>query len=189
MANRAQPRMGLVSSYDPDRYAVKVKLQPEGIETGWMPLTSLSVGNKFGIFSPPALGDQIFIAFLEGSGGSPVAVGGVYSDEDRPVVDGIGGCPAGETWIVHSSGARIRLLNDGTMEVQQQGGTRLQLNPDGSIDLNAPTLRVGGLGQTFRRLLDERFHAWCTTHTHPNVGPPNGPPSLDASATTQLRGA
>lgn len=189
VGNVAQPRFGIVSSYDPSAYAVKVRLQPENVETGWVPLTSLAVGNKFGIFAPPAIGDQIFLAFAEGSGGNPVALGGVYSGEDRPVVDEIGGCPAGELRIVHSSGARLRFLGDGTIEVQQQGGTQLVLRPDGTVDLNAPTLRIGGLGAVFRRLLDERFWAWVVGHSHPNTGPPNAPPTLDASATSALKGA
>ena len=30
-------RVGLVSSYDPKQRAVKVQLQPEGTQTGWIP--------------------------------------------------------------------------------------------------------------------------------------------------------
>jgi hypothetical protein len=30
-------RVGLVSSYDPKQHAVKVQLQPEGTQTGWIP--------------------------------------------------------------------------------------------------------------------------------------------------------
>lgn len=189
LGNVAQPRMGLVSSYDPDRYSVKVRLQPEGTETGWMPMASPGVGNGFGIFAPPALGDQVLVLHQEGSSGSPVAVAGIYSDADRPVVEGLGGCPAGEKWIVHQSGARIRFQADGTLEIRQQGGTQLVLRPDGTVDLNAPTLRVGGMDAVFRRLLDERFWSWAVTHVHPNTGGPLNPPTLDASATTALKGA
>jgi hypothetical protein len=91
--------------------------------------------------------------------------------------------------IRHQSEARIRLLEDGTVELWQQGGTQLKLNPDGTVDLNAPTLRIGGEGGSFLKLLDERFHAWATTHVHSNTGPPLAPPPLAASATTNLTGA
>lgn len=189
LSNVAQPRMAIVSSYDPQQYAIKARLQPENTETGWMPLGVPGAGNGFGVFIPPAVGDQVLLVHVEGAGGSPVAVASLYSDEDRPVADEVGGCPANEIRIIHKSKARLRFLSDGTIEIQQKGGTRLQLNPDGTIDLNAPTLRVGGLNAAFRRLLDERFHAWAVSHTHPQVGPPQNPPPLDASATTALKGA
>jgi hypothetical protein len=189
LSNVAQPRMAVVSSYDQDRYAIKARLQPENTETGWMPLGSLSVGNGFGIFAPPAIGDQIFVLFQEGAGGSPVAIASLYSDEDRPVVEGLGGTPAGEMRIVSSKGARIRLLADGQIEIRQKAGTQVVLKPDGTVTINGPTVLVGGEGASFLRLLDQRFHAWAVSHTHPQVGPPLSPPTLDASATTSLKGA
>src|SRR5260363_12451 len=38
--SRAATRHGIVTSYDPKTYAVKVQLQPEGVLTGWIPLKS-----------------------------------------------------------------------------------------------------------------------------------------------------
>jgi hypothetical protein len=38
-------RVGLVSSYDPKQHAVKVQLQPEGTQTGWIP-SRLAISRK-----------------------------------------------------------------------------------------------------------------------------------------------
>lgn len=187
-ANIAHPRMALVSSYNPDTYQVKVQMQPENYESGWMPLASPGVGSGFGVFVPPAIGDQVVIIHQEGNSGSPVAMAGVYNDTDRPVVQGIGGCPANEIRIVHKSGARLRMLSDGTIEIQQQGGTRLQLNPDGTVDLNAPTLRVGALNGSFLTLVTQAFQAIYNTHVHGN-GPPPTQQMLPTHLTTALKGA
>jgi uncharacterized protein involved in type VI secretion and phage assembly len=139
LSNVAQPRMAIVSSYDPDRYAVKVRMQPENFETGWMPLATPGAGNGFGVFIPPAIGDQVLLTHIEGAGGSPVAVAAIYSDEDRPVVDDIGGCPANEIRIVHKSGARLRLLGDGQIEIRAKDGVQVVLKPDGTVT-NPPPL-------------------------------------------------
>lgn len=187
--NLAMPRMGTVTSYNPDTHHIKARLQPEGFETGWFPWAASIVGNGSGMFSPPSPGDQVVVIFQEGHGGSPIGVGAVYSDSARSVVEGAGGAPSGEVWLVHRGGARLRLLNDGSIEIRQQGGTQLVLKADGTIDLNAPTILIGAEGGTFRQLLDERFHAWATTHVHSNTGPPLTPPPLPESATVNLKGA
>ena len=188
VGNIAQPRLGLVSSYDPDQYAVKVRMQPEGFESGWMPLGVPGAGNGFGVFMPPAVGDQVLVVHVEGSGGSPVAVASIYSDADRPVVEQIGGCPTNEIRIVHKSGARLRFLDNGQIEIRQAEGVQLTLNPDGSVDLNAPTLRIGGEGGNFLPLVTQAFQAVYSGHTHGN-GPPPNQPMTAAHLTTALKGA
>lgn len=183
MQGSATTRLGTISSFDPDHYAVKVRLQPEGTETGWIPLSSPWAGNGWGMFVPPSIGDQVKVHFQEASGEAGVVGGRLYSDEDRPIA-----VPAGEFWLVHRSGARMRLLNSGQIEVQQQGGTQLRLNPDGSIDLNAPSLRIGVEGGTFHKLIMDTFMAAYNSHTHGNSGPPT-PQMTQAHLTTNLTGA
>lgn len=189
-ARTAQPRMAIVSSYNPETYSVKVKLMPEGIETGWAPLASQQVGNGWGLFSPPSIGDQVVVVFQEGSGGSPVVIGSIYNDEDRPVVGDIQGTPDGEARIVNQSGARIRLLKNGQIEIRQKAGTQVLLNPDGSVDINAPVVRAGALGALFRKLVMDNFMATYNSHTHPaNNTPPNSGLMTTAHLTTNLTGA
>ena len=49
MAGRYTERHGLVTSYDPDKHLAKVTFQPEGQESGWLPIETGHIGNGFGI--------------------------------------------------------------------------------------------------------------------------------------------
>lgn len=180
-------RMGLVSSYDPQRYAARVRLQPDDVETGWLPIAVPVVGNGFGLFAPPAVGDQVVVGFQEGSVEAGVVLGALYSDDDRPVVQGIGGCPSGEVRLVNRTGARVRILGDGTVEIRVKAGTQARLNPDGSVDIHGTELRVGAEGGAFQRLVDERFVALFNQHVHGNSPPPTPQMSVGAHTTTQLK--
>src|SRR5580698_3843283 len=64
-STRAKPRRGTVSAYDPNAYAAKVMIQPEGFETGFLPIGSSWVGNLWGMFCPPSPGDEVDVHFQE----------------------------------------------------------------------------------------------------------------------------
>lgn len=113
----AKPRLGTVSGYDPSTYMVKVQLQPEGIETGWLPLGSPAVGNQFGIFAAPAIGDQVEVQFPDGDLSSGVVSARFYSDVARPL-----NVPSGEIWIVHKSGSFLKFHADGSIEINAAAG-------------------------------------------------------------------
>lgn len=49
MAGRYTERHALVTSYDPDKHLAKVTFQPEGQESGWLPIETGHIGNGFGI--------------------------------------------------------------------------------------------------------------------------------------------
>ena len=121
---RANTRHGTISSYDAGAYAVKVMLQPDNVETGWLPLKSIFIGNGWGIFCPPSIGDAVEIDYQEGDN----EVGSIgmrfFNDQDRPLP-----CPSGEFWLVHKSKSLFKFHNDGSVEVVS------------SADLNAT---VGG---------------------------------------------
>lgn len=108
----ADTRMGIVASYDPSRYAVKVSLMPESAETGWLPLASPWVGNAWGLFCPPTIGDMIEVHFQEANPEAGYACLRFYNDSDQPL-----SCPSGEFWLVHKSGSLLKFYNDGTIEV------------------------------------------------------------------------
>jgi len=103
---------GIVRSFDPSKYAVRVELQPQGNLTGWIPLTSPWVGNGWGMFCPPTIGDLVEIEFLGGDISSGVAGLRFYNDQDLPLP-----VPSGEFWLVHKSGSLLKFHNDGTIEV------------------------------------------------------------------------
>lgn len=104
----AKPRLGLVTSYDPSTYSVKVTIQPEGFETGWLPICVLMAGNGWGIYAAPANGDQCAVSFQEGDREVGFVTGFVPNDIDRPPP-----VPSGEIWAVQKSGAFLKLTATG----------------------------------------------------------------------------
>lgn len=116
-----KPRMATVSSYNPSTHSVKVTFQGVGdsdvIETGWLPLGAVGVGNGFGVMTAPNIGDMVMIGFTDGSNAAPKVVGRFFSNVNVPPV-----VPAGETWIVHKSGSFMKFHNDGSIEVKAAAG-------------------------------------------------------------------
>ncbi|GJH22421.1 hypothetical protein CBA19CS22_37785 [Caballeronia novacaledonica] len=114
----SKPRTGLITSYDPNKHAVKVTIQPEGVDAaGWIPLGAVGVGNGFGVLCAPNIGDMVLIEFSEGNSRAPRIVGRFFSTVDIPPA-----VPSGETWIVHKSGSFMKFHNDGSIEVNAAAG-------------------------------------------------------------------
>jgi phage baseplate assembly protein gpV len=127
---RSATRHGIVTSFDPNTYTVKVKLQPEGVLTGWIPLKSAWVGNGWGLFCPPSIGDAVEIDFQEDDSGVGCVGWRFYNDIDRPLP-----CPSGEFWLVHRKGASLKFLNDGTVECQAAKDLNVTVNGDLHLDV------------------------------------------------------
>lgn len=109
----AQPRFGVVTSVDPSRPAVRVSLQPEGVISGWLPVLSPWIGAGWGLSCPPSPGDQVFVLAQEGDAEHGVVIGRAWSDTAHTPA-----AAPGELWLVHQSGAYIKLANDGTIRTQ-----------------------------------------------------------------------
>lgn len=135
----ARTRVGTVTSYDPNTYSAKVLLQPEGVEIGWLPITSAWSGNGWGLFSPPTSGDTVQLEFQEASMDAGLIVGRFYSDQARPLP-----APSGELWAVHKSGAQFKLLNSGAAVFSDGHGASITLNGDGSITSAASSWNHSG---------------------------------------------
>jgi uncharacterized protein involved in type VI secretion and phage assembly len=111
MLDLTMPRTGVITSYDPNKHAVKVEIQPEGVEAaGWIPLGAVGVGNGFGIVCGPNLGDMVQIVFDQASPNAPRIVGRFFSTVNVPPK-----VPAGDTHIVHQSGSLMKFNADGTI--------------------------------------------------------------------------
>jgi phage baseplate assembly protein gpV len=108
-----QPRIGTVSSVDSRSSTARVKLQPEGVLTGWLPVLSPWVGSGWGIACPPAPGDQVLVLPQEGDAEHGIIVGRAFSETQQPP-----SADSGELWLVHRSGSFIKLMNDGTIQIQ-----------------------------------------------------------------------
>ncbi len=104
-------RAGIIESYDPAEYAVRVRLQPEDTLTGWMKIKSSWVGNQFGLQAGPSPGDVVDVHHQEGDIDSGFVTLGHFNDQTRPLP-----VPSGEFWLTHKSGTYFRLTNDGTIQ-------------------------------------------------------------------------
>lgn len=109
----SQTRVGLVTAYDPNTHSVKVSYQPEGNESGWLPIMTHWVGNGWGMVAAPSLGDMVHINFMDGNFETGLVSGRAFNDEDRPPA-----APSGEFWLVHQSGSLLKFLSDGTIAMQ-----------------------------------------------------------------------
>ncbi len=138
--DRAVTRIVLVDSYDPNTYAVKVRLQPENAITGWLPLLSPWIGNGWGIFAPPTLGDMIEVHFQEDDPNVGFAGQRFYNDSDRPLA-----VTSGEFWLVHQSGSALKFHNDGSVELISH--TNMTATVGGNLTANVTgtaTVTAGG---------------------------------------------
>jgi uncharacterized protein involved in type VI secretion and phage assembly len=111
------PRKGTISGYDPSSHSVKVTVQPEGFDTGWIQLSALGVGNGWGVLTGPQLGDEVAVSFDGGDLNLGHVTGRYFSDVAPPPA-----VPSGETWVVHKSGSLLKFHNDGTVEIKAAGG-------------------------------------------------------------------
>lgn len=110
-------RLGLVDSVDPGNYSAKVRIQPEDVLTNWLPIASPWVGNGWGLFAPPTVGDMVEVQFPSGDPESGFISQRLYNDIDRPL-----NVPAGEFWLVHKSGSMLKFHADGSVEIKANAG-------------------------------------------------------------------
>lgn len=80
----APMKLGLVSSYDPVNYLVKVRLMPQDVETGWLPIEGIMAGAAFGVYAGPSVDDEAVVHFTEGDPLSGVCSGFLGNDVDKP---------------------------------------------------------------------------------------------------------
>lgn len=112
MGDQADIRIGLVTSYEPANFSVRVQMQPDGLITGWLPLCSPWIGNGWGMFASPSVGDAVAVHFVGGDIEAGFVEGRLFNDIDRPLP-----VPSGEFWLVHQSGSFLKFTNDGNVSV------------------------------------------------------------------------
>jgi hypothetical protein len=203
MLDLTTPRTGIITSYDPKKHAVKVAIQPEGVEiAGWIPLGAAGVGNGFGIVCGPNLGDMVQIAFDNASPNAPRIVGRFFSNVNMPPA-----VPSGDTYIVHKSGSALKFNGDGSVNLITQSnlsatvGGSLNANVTGaasvtsssSAAITAPTITLGSSGQTLLQFVTSAFMALFNGHTHTSAsaGSPTSIPIQQMSSshmTSTVRG-
>ncbi|MDR3473326.1 MAG: phage baseplate assembly protein V [Devosia sp.] len=142
LARSSKVSMGTISSYRPDIHAAKVKLQPEGVLTGWLPLASVAAGAGGGLAAGPNVGDQVLVHFPDGDRNAGVILGRLFSDQDAaPNV------PAGEIWVQHASGSVLKFLTSGEIDIVAQSGSVIKFLTSGDVVvIPAGNLHLGGTG-------------------------------------------
>ena len=171
---RAASRLGIVSAYDPATYSVKVMLQPEGAETGWIPLGAVATGAGYGIYAAPVLGEQIVVSFQDGDRDAGVAEQRFFDNDNPPAA-----VPSGEIWVLHKSGAFFKLTNDGKASFSDGHGASVVLNGNGTITSAGTWTHTGSVhvtqtlqvdGQSTLAGVTSNGHDTGSTHKHLNSG-------------------
>ena len=138
------PRFGVIQNYDPNNYRAKVMIQPENILSNWLPISSEYVGNGFGLFVAPAIGDTVLCQFVDGDFGMGVIGSGKIFLPTMPPVP----CPPGQVMLVHSSGTYIKLLPSGDLDVSVAGNLNLSVtgnlaaNVNGNATVTCPNVAI-----------------------------------------------
>lgn len=178
---RTMTDLGIVTGYDSQNYLVTVEIYPEdeasntpALNTGWIPLFSPWIGNGWGLFLPPNIGDIIEVHYQSGSLQNAYAALRSYNYGALPM-----NVSSGEFWLVHQTGSIIKLTNDG----------KITINANVELDLIAPVVNITSpevnLGNgTLSAVLNEAAAAAYNSHTH--TGSFSGPTS---TPTPQLTSA
>jgi phage baseplate assembly protein gpV len=165
---QAQPRFGLVTSVDPSSATARVSLQPEGVLSGWLPVLSPWVGAGWGMACPPTPGDQVLVLAQEGDAEHGLIVGRAFSLSQAPPA-----APAGEFWLVHSSGTFLKLQNDGAVHINGN------VSVTGNMLVSGDVRASGNLYDGHNSLADLRGHYNSHTHTDSRGGTTSVPNQQD----------
>ena len=199
---RAMVRHGIVSGYDPGSYCAKVRVMPEDRETGWLPIVSPWIGNGWGLFAPPSIGDAVEVQFQEDDAEAGYVCQRFFNDSDRPL-----SVQSGEFWLVHKTGAFFKLTNDGkalingqaeidataptinitaTGNITAQAGGNATVQADGTATIQAPSIILKNAGAELKKLCTEVFMTLFNNHTHKvlAVGSDTDKPTQQAAAGT-----
>ncbi len=181
----AKPRKGIISSYNPNTHSVKVRIQPNDDETGWLSLAAAAVGNDWGVIFAPSIGDQVDVHFEEGDANSGFVCSRFFDDQDRPMA-----VPSGEFWMVHKTGSFLKFTSDGKISVN--GSAEIDVTTpvvnivaSGAANVTAPQINLGASGSSLLSVLTSTFATLYNSHTHKSNGSgvQTDTPQQQASAT------
>lgn len=133
--------IGVFDSYDPNTHSVKVKFQPYGHLSGWIPLSNAHVGAGFGVAIGPVAGTQFIIGFRNGAKSVPYIKGMMFSDNQKaPTVE------SGEIKLQNQQGTQVFIDKNNNLTHTHSTGSSIQLAADGTATVTAQgaTLLVKG---------------------------------------------
>lgn len=133
-SSKYNERYGVVTSYDPEKHAAKVKIQPSGQETGWIPIHAHHVGNGWGVMVGLQVGDQVKLSHQEGDFEVAEVTNRVHSDEDKPPK-----VESGEILFKHKDGGSIKFDKDKNITWAGANGQVIKTDKDGNCDVTLKT--------------------------------------------------
>lgn len=184
-------RLGIISSSNPDDSTIKVKIQPEDVETGFIPYATPWIG----WYAPPNIGDQCLVIYQEGSKNVPIGALLLYWNNSRPP----SGVKQTEAILKHTSGSFIKLTEEGKILINGQTEINvttpklvittsgdIEATAGGVVNIESSEINLGVAANTVRTMLNELFINWAVDHTHPAPGGETGVPTqpIPASVTT-----
>ena len=137
-AENETSRLATVFDYNPNTYQARVTILPEGLVTGWLPIASPWVGNAWGLFCPPSIGDQVSLSFFEGNIETGYVESRFWNTVALPVA-----VPSGEFWLLHKSGSLLKFTNDGKVALTTNSdfnltvGGAFNATSTGAVTLNS----------------------------------------------------
>ncbi len=177
--------IGTITAYNPNNYTVKVQIQPDGPETGWIPLAASWAGNGMGAVFGPVIGTDCRIDFIDGQIEASLAGARFFNSKNPPPV-----VQSGQGAIVDGAGSYVKLNNDGTITLGAPTGittTTPLLKQVGNMEIDGTLLTTqnitseadiidqngahGTVGQ-LRSAYDEHTHGGVQTGSS-NTGTPS----------------
>lgn len=131
----------IVDSWDGNTYSVKVKFQPEGTLSGWIPMetTQASKGNS-GHHIAPNINDHGWVEFHEDDREAAIFVAATFNDKFPPF-----NIAAGEHYYKQpNTGATYYFKNDGSVTVTDKAGNSIVMNGTDTITVTAPNIVLNG---------------------------------------------
>jgi phage baseplate assembly protein gpV len=193
-SGRATMRMGIVSSYNPQTYQAKVRLQPENAMTDWLPVSTIWIGNNWGLFCPVSPNDQVMVEFEQDDINSGVITKRLFDvNTNQPL-----SVESGEFWIIHKGGSYVKLTNDNILFLHGQAkieatSDTIDITADNDLNEKATTINItgsqnviikapaitGSNGGDAQQVFLKAFQQLYNSHTHAGVqsgGSVTGPP-------------
>jgi uncharacterized protein involved in type VI secretion and phage assembly len=163
-AGRYSEKHGLVTSYDPKLHLAKVMFQPQGQESGWIPIETGHIGAGYGIATGlqpgdgKSTGDQVVVRFQEGDVEAGKIVQRVHSDNDKPPE-----VQSGESMIYTrfqksdggsnsaqgaqgGTGQQIYFKNDGSLTLTDGNGATIVCDGNGNVKITCKNLQIDASG-------------------------------------------
>ena len=151
-AREPAKRYGNIEVYDPKKHAARVIIQPEGVLSNWIPVSSEWIGNGYGVLAPLGKGDQVEIHWPEGGINEASITRRLY-DQRNPPPQQAQNAQQGEYYIVDKAGSVLAMTQNGTMSIAGKveldlSGATIKLTATTAVTVSAPTVTISNGGTT-----------------------------------------